>query len=222
MAMVEYGGGIAAFHGSIGGTTFSKAGSMNIAKRRAYPRNRLIIERQVNRSRFSQCIFRWKNTLTNQQRDNWADAATSFSQSRHGVAYTITGMNLFTAVNTLLINIGYNFLDDPETYAGRLGIRTIIHGWNAITHKATIDFEPALEANEKLLVWSTNADRKFATYRKLPYRNKHIIVVETELPVDMDAQYRAADGTIHYHFIVLDILGAMSSPFKSYYQYTYS
>lgn len=222
MAMVVYGGGIAAFFGSIGGTTFSRAGSMHIAKLRAYPRNRLIIDRQLNRSRFSQCIFRWKNILTNQNRLDWEDAAANFSQSRHGIAYTITGMNLFTAVNTLMIYIGYDFLDAPTMFFGRLGIKTVIHGWNAVTHKATIDFEPALDTYERLLVWFTNADRKYATYRKISYRNMSIIVPETELPVDMDAQYRTADGTIHYHFIVLDLRGAMSSPFISYNQYIYS
>ena len=222
MAMVEYGGGIAAFWGSIGGTTFSRAGSMNIAKRRAYPRNRLIPARQITRGYFSRCIERWKVNLSNQDRIDWQDAAANFSQSRHGIAYTITGMNLFIAFNTLHLFVTDDFLDAPLIFTGRLAQRTVTYAWNAATHKVRINFTPALEASEILLLWWTNADRKFATYRKIAYRHDAFLDNGAGLPFDIDAQYRTADGTLHFHFIVLDYRGAISSGWDTYYQYTYA
>jgi len=222
MAIVEYGGGIAAFWGSIGGTTFSRGGSFNIAKRRAYPRNRLILERQTNKGYFSLCIERWKNTLTNADRIDWQDAASNFSQSRHGIAYTISGMNLFIGVNTLKLLIDNTFLNAPTIFTGRLAQRTVTYAWDAATHKVEINFSPALAATEKLFYWATNGDRKYATYKKIAYRNSGILTSVTGLPYDIDASYRGADGTIHFHFIVLDTRGAISSAWQTYYQYTYA
>ena len=222
MAMVEFGAGIAAFWGSIGGVTFSRAGSMNIAKRRAYPRNRLILKRQIKRGRFSLCIHHWKNNIDNNDRDDWADAAANFSQSRHGIAYTISGMNLFIAVNTLHLQFNNTLLDAPTIFTGRLAQRAVTYTWNAVTHKVKINFTPALEANEYLLAWWTNADRKFATYRKISYRHSEILDSAEGLPYDIDTEYRSQDGTLHFHFIVWDVRGAVSSAWQTYYQYTWA
>jgi len=222
MAMVQFGGGVTDMVGSIGGTTFSRAQGMSIAKRRATPRNRINFDRSQNQSYLSAAVWRWKTILTSGNITDWNDAAANFAQTRHGVAYEISGLNLYTAVYSLCQIASETCPNAPTIFTGRPLGPSYTPSWNAVTHKVKITMATAMSANQFLLFWNTNADRPNSTNRKIPYRNYQDIEAGDGAAFDLEGQYRSANGTIFWHYIVLDIRGAMSSYSRSYYSYTYS
>jgi len=222
MGMVIFGGGVSEIFGSIGGITFSRAQGMSVVKRKASPRKRLNFDRSMNQSYLSAAVWRWKTILTAGNITDWNDAAANFSQTRHGVAYDISGLNLYTAVYTLCQIASETCPNAPTIFTGRPLGPSYTPSWDAGVHKVKITMTGAMPANQFLLFWNTNADRPNSTNRKIPYRNYQDIEAADGASFHLNASYRSANGTIFWHYIVLDIRGAMSSYSRSFYSYVYS
>ena len=211
------------FFGSVGMLTFSKVASgFNIVKKKAQPSGRQTKKRMAVRRYMSWAINRWITVLTDANKDDWDDAAANFVQTRHGVAYDISGHNLWCAVYVLHLLAEESPPSAPTIFAGRMGIVDVNPSWNAVTHKVQINWGAALPANEGLLIWNTNADRSNSTYRRINYRNFQYLPPATAAPVDLEAQYRGASGTLHLKWISMHRLGSMSSLATESYDYTWA
>lgn len=208
--------------GSIGGVTFSKVGSgFNVIKKKALPFRTSTPARLAVRTFFSRAIDAWKNTLTSGNKDDWNDAAANFVQTRHGVAYSISGQNLHAAHYNLMSLAGLTPIAAPTLFGGRLTNPTITPAWDAVAHKVELTWDPNPTANEKILMWWTNADRPDSFYRRIKYRNFAVITNATGEPFALDAEYRAQDGTLHMHWIMIDVRGAMSTPGEDFFSFIF-
>ncbi|MGB6872677.1 MAG: hypothetical protein WBE46_00805, partial [Dehalococcoidia bacterium] len=210
------------FYGSVGMLCFSrcKAG-FQIVKKKPQPSRLFSPKRAQVRKYMSWAIESWRIFLTPAEKADWEDAAANFAQTRHGVAYSITGHNLWVAYNVLGYLSGAALQPAPTVFAGRMAIRDLQPSWNAVTHKLQIDPLLALNNREWLLVWWSNADHPTATYRKILLRNFAAYDWNQAFPVDLDAQYRAADGTIHLKWATLNELGTISTTVTGSESYPY-
>ncbi|GAI14507.1 unnamed protein product, partial [marine sediment metagenome] len=73
MALVEYGGGIVRVSGSIAGNTFSKSQGFHNIRSKTKPVDKNTARQQLIRATFTYLANRWAQTLTDQQRLDWAD-----------------------------------------------------------------------------------------------------------------------------------------------------
>jgi len=211
------------FYGSVGMLTFSKVKSgFNVVKKKPQASRKYTESRAQVRKYMSWAIDAWRTFLTPAEKADWDDAASNFSQSRHGVAYAISGHNLWCAYNVLGYLSAASLQPAPTIFTGRMTVRDLRPEWNAVTHKLKINPLLGLANHEWLLVWFSNADYPGATYRKILLRNFIAYDWNTVFPQDINAQYRAADGTIHFRFIAFDDRGSMSSAATHSESYTYS
>lgn len=208
--------------GSIGNVTFSKVKSgFNILKKKPRPSLSLSIPRNTKKTVFSQLVHHWKTVLTNGDKQDWQDQADNFVQDRHGEAYDVTGFNVYCGFNALYFDAFSSIVNAPTIFAGRIGNETLLFDWNAGTHKMTIDVLVGLDADHILYVWWTDAQRPGATYQYTTFPNHENYNRADAFPLDLNAEYRAMDGTIFLRWLLIDVRGSYSFGARAYYNYTY-
>jgi len=217
MAIVNYSGIISDMWGSIKGTTFSSAQGLPIAKGKPIPRDRVIPKRVYRRNRFSRAVWFWKTQLSAGNKINWINAAALFTQTRHGLSYAISGMNLYVAHRTLMEDIGQAPIAEPTTFDGRTAALAIAWAWNAGVGKIRGTYvAPGLGFTTAF--WNTDGNRPGSTVRKTPLLNFQFVLGNLGL-VDLDASYLPTPGTLFIHWITVQLTGGMSSTSDTYVEY---
>ena len=209
--------------GSIGNITFSKVKSgFNIAKAKPRPAKGFKPKRILKNSAMSQFVYLWKTVLIAADKADWNTAAAAFAQSRHGVAYTISGFNLFCGFNSLYKLVFGTYLAAPTIFTGRGAIWGTECQWDAATHKVEIEIEPGVTANEYVLLWYTNPSTYGATYKR---RVWDYFLIFNHLDVgfiDLEALYNAQDGSMFFRWVTIDIRGTLGFASSSKFDYVYS
>lgn len=106
MAKITFGAIVADARGSISGNTFSRNANGAYIRTRVSGINSSTTAQQLVRSRFSSISRLWKD-LTEAETETWIAAASQFTQSDAlGQATTLTAMQLFSARNNSLVQVG--------------------------------------------------------------------------------------------------------------------
>jgi len=99
MARVTYGGGVTEFNGSIGGVTFQKNASGNIAKLRSNPTVNPTALQAKYQTNMAQLVSRWP-TLSQVNKDSWDAFATAHDHTTPwGEIKTLSGYQWFMSIN---------------------------------------------------------------------------------------------------------------------------
>ncbi len=116
MALIKFGGGVVQMSGSIGGTTFSRNSSGNIARARTTPVNPQSARQEKIRAIMAYLSDRWLETVTALQRAAWGDYALAVAmKNRLGETTHNTGMNHYIRSNAPLLQIDESPVDDAPT-----------------------------------------------------------------------------------------------------------
>lgn len=122
MALVKFGGGIAALSGSIGGTTFARSKAGAYARQWTKPVNPRSALQMARRSNVAWLSTYWSKTLTEQQRTDWRAYATGTTwTNKLGETITINGLAAFLQLNVLQRLIPSVIIPDAPTAMGHGG-----------------------------------------------------------------------------------------------------
>jgi len=114
MALVKFGGGIAAMSGKLGGTIFSRNGAGAISKNWAKPTYPGSARQAEAAGRMSTIVTEWQQGLTNAQRTAFNNKAATVSfRNRLGDDFTPSGFNLYVRANTHLSITGQAMVTAP-------------------------------------------------------------------------------------------------------------
>ncbi len=100
MALVKYGGGIIQMSGSIAGNTFARNRYGNYTRARTKPVNPRTQRQSAVRAAVALLTEVWLETLTRNQRENWADYAANVAmKNKLGESIYLSGFNHFIRSN---------------------------------------------------------------------------------------------------------------------------
>lgn len=209
--------------GSVGNVTFSKVISgFNIAKAKPRPAKGFKPKRILKNAAMSQFVYLWKTVLIAADKADWDTAAAAFAQSRHGVAYTISGFNLFCGFNSLYKLVFGSYLATPTIFTGRCANLDLLFAWDGATHKVEIDIVDPLTANEFTLFYYTNPSTYGASYRRRVFDYFLIFNNLTAFPLDLEALYNLQDGALFFRWVTIDQRGSLSFDAAYKFDYVYS
>lgn len=122
MARIQYGGGVTAIEGSIGGWTFQNNNSGNIVRLRPSGKQARTSKQSISNQQLSQAINDWNN-LPLVTKTLWNTfAATYTKENMWGETKTLTGFNWFFSINANRRILGLGILTTPPVYlVGALG-----------------------------------------------------------------------------------------------------
>ena len=113
MARVTYGSGITELAGSIGGVTYQKNASGNIAKLRSNPIVNPTSRQAVHQNNMAKLVAFWP-TLSQADKDLWNDlAAAHLHTTPWGREKTLSGYQWFLSVNLYRMQFGYGASPAP-------------------------------------------------------------------------------------------------------------
>lgn len=125
MAIVQYGGGVVAFTGSLAGNTFQRNQSGAIARTRVNRSKRTTSKMAVTQARTFDLLSRWQN-LAEANQLNWNTFAAAHTHTNiWGQEKTISGFNWFVSVNSNLALVGASLLDNPPDFTLPPAIETL-------------------------------------------------------------------------------------------------
>lgn len=120
MARVTYGSGVTELAGSIGGVTYQKNASGNIAKLRANPTVNPTLLQSTYQRNLAQCVSHWP-TLTQAQKDGWDTLAAAHDHTTvWGETKTLSGYQWFLSVNLIRVGWGRAILDSAPTWSAEV------------------------------------------------------------------------------------------------------
>lgn len=106
MATLQFGAIVTAARGSIGGTTFSKGGPVQVAKNKGRPGRPMLASQQYSKQQMAKFATMWRD-LNSSDRDDWATyaASASFTNSL-GQTYYLTGFQMYVRNSLALAQRG--------------------------------------------------------------------------------------------------------------------
>ena len=107
--------------GSVGSLTFSKGRYGYYVKQKSNPTNPNTPLQAAQRQRMKDLVSYWKTTMTSAQSDAYEHAANLHKRSKWGSGFTLSGINLFVGLNTLLDPWALGILAEPTIFNGACG-----------------------------------------------------------------------------------------------------
>lgn len=157
MAKVKYGGGIQDIRGSLAGQVHSRNTFGNYIRQKVSPVQPRTSRQLEIRELFTSFSRRFSQTLTDEQQEAWRQAAASTPvRDVFGDSITLTGINLYTRVNSLRTLMGLDPLDEPPpvVQVGAPELTSVIADPEAPA--LTLTFSPSpVPADTHLFIWAT-------------------------------------------------------------------
>lgn len=226
MAIVGFTGGVGAISGSIGGTTFSHNRGGPYARRRAIPTNPGTQQQSDVRATLSQLASRWRDTLSEVQRQAWDTYALNVPlPNAHGEPRNVGGLGMYVRSNVGRDQVPLILVDDaPVTF--NLGEYTdpMVDSVVSTLQQATVSFEVADawtgEDDSAMLVYASRQQNPSINYFKGPYQFAAAIegdgVTPPTSPALIDLPFPVAiDNKVFLRFVVTRADGRYSSTFRS-------
>lgn len=116
MALVKFGAGVVQMTGSIGGTTFARNKSGNIARARTTGVNPATAPQEKIRAVMAYLTDRWLETVTALQREAWGNYAAAVAmKNRLGETIKLSGFNHYIRSNAALLYADKTVVDASPT-----------------------------------------------------------------------------------------------------------
>lgn len=157
MAKVKYGGGIQDIRGSLAGQVHSRNTFGNYIRQKVSPVQPRTSRQLEVRELFTSFSRRFSQVLTDEQQEAWRQAAASTPvRDVFGDSITLTGINLYTRLNSLRALMGLEPLDEPPpvVQVGAPELTNVVA--NPAAPTLTVDFSPSpVPADTYLFIWAT-------------------------------------------------------------------
>jgi len=155
--------------GSIGSQTFSKNRYGFYVKNKPIPTNPNTAPQAIQRAILRDLVDYWKSTLTLAQSDAWVHAAALHKRSKWGASFSLSGINLFVAVNSLLLKNGVAILTAPTIFHG--GTPSVLPAVTEVVLSGKLELSAwtESEANVKFQFYATDAVPQTTHYRNRPF-----------------------------------------------------
>lgn len=188
MAKVEFGAGITAIRGSIGGWTFHKNRSGNIIRLRGQA-SRESSEKQTTAHEAHQRFLTEFQRLTDADKILWDDFATTFTKvDKFGEDKTLTGQNWFESINQVRVFIGETILQSPPARDLPVAVPVTELIINDTTIKLDIGTGIDL-SNTSFIIRTTSPFTRTTTSVRSALRLTKIIEVATSGIIDITADW---------------------------------
>lgn len=207
MALVRFGGGVASYSGSIGGTVFSRNRGGAYARNRVTPINPGSSFQAVVRSLMSQLANHWAETLTPAQRSAWDSYADAVPLPNPlGDPRNVGGVGMFVRGNLIRGQVGYPDLplveDGPVILALSAYTPPVITTITAVTQKLNLTFDNtdawANEDEAGMVIYISRPQNPGVNFFKGPYRYADVILGDSTTPptspVAIDLPFTAQAG----------------------------
>lgn len=198
MAKVKYGGGIQDIRGSIAGQVHSRNTFGNYIRQKVSPVQPRTSRQLEIRNLFAELSRRFSNTLSDEQQEAWRQAAASTPvRDVFGDSITLTGINLYTQLNSLRLLQGLTPLDDPPPVEEVPSLDSLTLTWNPSSGTLEVGFAPTpIPPGLSLCVWATEPLNPGVAFVSPKLRLLTILPQGTTSPADITTQYVSRYGGI--------------------------
>ena len=198
MAKAKYGGGIQDLRGSIAGQVHSRNTYGNYVRQKVSPVQPRTDRQLEVRKLFSFLSRRFSYLLTDEQQEAWRQAAASTPvRDVFGDSITLTGINLYTRLNSLRVLAGLDALDEPPPLEEVQALESFTGTWDGVAGQLSVEFEPdPVPTGRYLAIWATeplNPGIAFVTHK---LRLLVVVPPGTASPVNITSDYTARYGRI--------------------------
>ena len=226
MALIKFGDMVSGASGSIEGTTYSRNRYGSYVRNRAMPVNPNTSRQQAVRAYLSQLAQRWKDTLTQAQRDAWDVYAANVSvKNALGDDIFLTGFNHYIRSNSVILQCGLTIVDDgPTTFSLPELDSTITVSGTADDQKVSIGFDDTMDwldedGGAMAVIIGLPQDSNINFFGG-PYRFADSIdgdaVTPPTTPTELDSPYQIANGQkIWAECRIVRADGRVSNPFRA-------
>lgn len=213
MALVKNGSLVSAVSGKIGGTVFTSNGRVRTW---AKPTTSTTERASLAKARLASVVNAWQSTLTDAQRESWNSLASSSTlKNRLGESIKPSGSNLFTKVNTLLLQCGGSIVTAAPADVVIAGITFTMTGDDTDGVEITA-LSPALPATATYLLVQKKLNLRQSIYSfGSGYDDTEVVAVSAlgTLPYTLDASADVTASTrAFYRFRLVGATGVVSAP----------
>jgi len=209
--------------GSVGSNTYSKNRYGYYVKTKAQPTNPNTPLQATTRQAMRKYVQLWQTTITATQAEAWDEAALQHKRSKYGAGFSLSGVNLYVAVNTLLEKFGESAITEPTIFTGAVGSTLPAITSVALSGKLEISAWSEVDSNIRCAVYATNATGQTISYKKSPFVFSYAIKSSTVFPVLIDVAYPGSNDDkyrVFFGFKFFDVRGAVNALLQSNYDGT--
>lgn len=193
MAKVQFGAGIDAITGSIGGWTFHRNRSGNIVRLRGGAlKNSTTKQTQAHQKHIK--FLQLYQQLTQANKDLWDTFSLTFTKiDRFGQVKTLTGLNWFESINFYRDLLSLSILNSPPTHT----LPVDVQDYNLVVGSAEIEvnFDPAFDpADNALLIFSTSFNTRVTTSQRQFMRLTKVLPAGPYGNIDITSDWETAHG----------------------------
>lgn len=195
MAKAKYGGGIQDVRGSIAGQVHSRNTFGNYIRQKVSPVQPRTSRQLEVRALFAELSRRFSNYLTDAQQEAWRQAAASTPiRDVFGDSITLTGINLYTRLNSLRALMGQPPLDDPPPVENVEALQAF-SVTDAGAGNLEVSFAPApVPGGRALAIWATEPVNPGVAFVAHKLRLLTVVPTGTASPVDITQAYTERYG----------------------------
>ena len=198
MAKAKYGGGIQDVRGSIAGQVHSRNTYGNYIRQKVSPVQPRTPRQLEVRELFTTLSRRFSHYLADGQQEAWRQAAASTPvRDVFGDSITLTGINLYTRLNSLRVLAGLDPLDEPPPVEEVEALESFTPAWNPTAFALTLDFAPApVPSDRYLFIWATEPLNPGVAFVSHKLRLLTILSPNTASPAELTGAYVARYGRL--------------------------
>jgi hypothetical protein len=198
MAKAKYGGGIQDLRGSIAGQVHSRNTYGNYIRQKVSPVQPRTARQLEVRELFTTLSRRFSNILSDEQQEAWRQAATSTPvRDVFGDSIALTGINLYTRLNSLRVLAGLDPLDWPPPAEEVEALEDFTANWAPAAWQLSADFSPSpVPTGRYLFIWATEPLNPGVAFVNHKLRLLAVLPPDTESPVALNTAYTERYGGI--------------------------
>lgn len=198
MAIIQFSGiGVTNARGKLGGTVFSANRGGSYLRNKGIPLNPQTGDQTTARNRLTNYSQNWR-ALTAAQRDDWNAMTANYTYTNSlGQPYTLSGQELYIALNAGLTASGASAITTPLLPAGVEPMETGSGAAAAGAQTFTLTFTPTpVPANTKWMVYATPGLSPGKTFVKNRLRLITSLAAATATGASIAAAYIAKYGSV--------------------------
>jgi len=198
MAKAKYGGGIQDLRGSIAGQVHSRNTYGNYIRQKVSPVQPRTARQLEVRELFTTLSRRFSQYLADGQQEAWRQAAASTPvRDVFGDSITLTGINLYTRLNSLRVLAGLDPLDEPPPVEEVEALGSFTITWDPAGSTLAAAFTPdPIPSNRYLFIWATEPLNPGVAFVSHKLRLLTILPPGNASPHELTGDYVARYGRI--------------------------
>jgi len=193
MARVQFGGGVTAIVGSIGGNTFQSNRSGYIIRSRGFTQKQVTSKQITAMNAHQNMLYLW-SLLTLIEKQSWDTLALAHQKDdKFGQTKTLTGLNWFESVNYMRILCGLSTLNTAPVYAAPSAVPTYTVNASITKLQLIINTPQTITDNYAIIRATPPINKTTTSFQK---QLKFVSVIQSDYwdDVDITADWENATG----------------------------